>query len=104
MLRTSGARNFVPEYRFHPTRKWRLDFAWPQYLIGVEIEGGIWHRGRHNRPAGFIEDCRKYNEAALMGWTIIRVPVADGQLEHWSERLEELIESRGRWPRALPPA
>lgn len=27
------------QYIFHPTRKWRLDFAWPELKIGVEING-----------------------------------------------------------------
>ena len=31
------------EYRFHPTRKWRSDFYWPEYNLLCEIEG----RGRH---------------------------------------------------------
>jgi hypothetical protein len=27
------------EYRFHATRKWRLDYAWPVIGLAVEIEG-----------------------------------------------------------------
>jgi hypothetical protein len=61
------------EYRFHPTRKWRFDFAYPRRMIAVEVEGGVFSRGRHNRPSGFIADCEKYNEAQLLGWTVIRV-------------------------------
>lgn len=60
------------EYRFHPTRKWRLDFAWPDRKLAVEIEGGVWTGGRHTRPQGFIEDCRKYNALSLAGWRLLR--------------------------------
>lgn len=51
---------------------WRFDFAWPDLLIAAEIEGGTWVYGRHNRPEGFERDCRKYNSAAILGWTVLR--------------------------------
>jgi very-short-patch-repair endonuclease len=60
------------EYRFHPKRKWLFDFAWPQAMIAVEIEGGTHMRGRHVRPEGFRNDCIKYSEAALLGWKVLR--------------------------------
>lgn len=60
------------EYRFHPVRKWRFDFAYPDKKIAVECEGGVWTRGRHTRGMGFIQDCEKYNEATLMGWRVLR--------------------------------
>ena len=60
------------EYRFHPFRKWRFDFAWPEQKVAVEIEGGIWTRGRHTRGAGYLGDLEKYNEAQLLGWIVLR--------------------------------
>lgn len=60
------------EYKFHPTRKWRLDFAWPEYRLAVEIEGGAYKKGRHNRPVGFIKDMEKYNSLTLSGWYLLR--------------------------------
>lgn len=57
-----------PEYVFHPTRGWRFDYAWPAQKIAVEIDGGAWVSGRHTRGAGFIEDQRKRNAAAVLGW------------------------------------
>ncbi len=65
----------VREYQFHAIRKWRFDFAWPDIWLAVEIEGGVWTGGRHTRGKGFIDDCKKYNEASLMGWTVLRFPV-----------------------------
>jgi len=62
----------VPEYRFHPVRKWRFDFAWPLHMIAMEIEGGIWTRGAHVRAIHFMSDMEKYNEAAKMGWRVFR--------------------------------
>jgi hypothetical protein len=61
------------EFRFHPTRKWRSDFAHIPSRTLIEIEGGIWISGRHNRGAGFITDIEKYNDAALTGWRVFRL-------------------------------
>jgi len=65
--------DFVREYRFHPTRKWRFDFASPLLKVAVEIEG----RGRHQSIAGFRADCEKYNTATSMGWRVYRFPATD---------------------------
>jgi len=61
------------EYIFHPTRKWRFDYVIPEHKIAIEVEGGVWTRGRHTRPAGFLGDIEKYNNAALLGWRVFRV-------------------------------
>jgi hypothetical protein len=63
----------VTEYRFHPTRKWRFDWAWPDRMVALEIEGGAWTGGRHTRGKGFVADMEKYNAAALAGWRVLRV-------------------------------
>lgn len=63
----------VKEYKFHPTRKWRYDYAVPEYKIALEVEGGVWTKGRHTRPQGFLGDIEKYNAGTLLGWRIFRV-------------------------------
>jgi very-short-patch-repair endonuclease len=60
------------EYRFHETRKWRFDFAWPDKKIALEVEGAVWTGGRHTRGSGFIRDMEKYNSAAMRGWRVVR--------------------------------
>jgi hypothetical protein len=69
----AGIETPAREYKFHKTRRWKFDFYWPSIKVACECEGGVWIRGRHNRPQGFISDCEKYSEAALMGICVIRV-------------------------------
>jgi very-short-patch-repair endonuclease len=60
------------EYRFHPVRRWRFDYAWKQQQLAVEIEGGTWQGGRHSRGAGYQQDAEKGNTALSMGWKLLR--------------------------------
>ena len=64
------------EYRFHDLRLWRFDFAWPDLKIAVEVEGGVFAKGRHTRGKGFSDDCVKYNAATLDGWRLLRFTTA----------------------------
>jgi very-short-patch-repair endonuclease len=71
-LRANGVPEPVREHRFHDSRRWRFDFAWPEHRLAVEVEGGTYVGGRHTRPAGFAADCAKYNTAAALGWRVLR--------------------------------
>ena len=51
-------------------RKWRADFAYTSIRLLVEIEGGEWVNGRHNR--NLRGDAEKYNSAVLLGWRVLR--------------------------------
>ncbi len=62
----------LKEFKFHPRRRWRFDYAIPEHKIAVEVEGGVWTGGRHTRPQGFLGDIEKYNTATLMGWRVFR--------------------------------
>lgn len=70
------------EFRFHPSRRWRLDFAWPQLGIAIEVQGGTWNQGRHSRPRGYENDCEKLNAAQTAGWCVLQATsdmVKDGR-------------------------
>ena len=72
-MKIAGIGGWTREHRFHPERRWRFDFAWPAQLVALEVEGGTWIAGRHNRGSGFAADCEKYNAAAIAGWRVLRV-------------------------------
>ena len=70
------------ELRFHPVRRWRFDFAWIPEKVALEVDGGTWTGGRHIRGTGYENDCIKLDEAAILGWTVIRATtnmVKDGR-------------------------
>lgn len=85
LLKREGLPLPETEVVFAKPRKWRFDYAWidslhrqpgrPTWAFGValEVEGGVWTRGRHTRGGGFLKDAEKYNEAAIRGWKVLRV-------------------------------
>lgn len=72
IIKSSLGLEVKKEYQFHPLRKWRFDYAIPSIQMAIEVEGGIWTGGRHTSSKGFLGDMEKYNEAALLGWCLIR--------------------------------
>jgi very-short-patch-repair endonuclease len=77
--RARGMVEPVAEWRFHPTRRWRFDWAWPDRKLALEIDGGLWQPGggRHNRGVGYVKDLEKLNEATILGWRVLRVQPQD---------------------------
>ena len=75
----------VQEYKFHKHRNWRFDYAWPDQMLALEVEGGIYGRGKkcpacgrrkvagHSSIQRLKTDMEKYNHAALAGWRVLRV-------------------------------
>ena len=82
-----GLPKYETEVMFHPKRKWRLDYAWPEQRIGLEVHGGHHSNGRHVRGTGFANDREKMNEAQLLGWIVIEV-TSDNitEMREWIER------------------
>lgn len=62
----------MAEYRFHPVRKWRLDFFIPSLNIGIEYEGIFSEKSRHTTLKGYTGDVVKYNEAVKQGIRVLR--------------------------------
>jgi very-short-patch-repair endonuclease len=66
----------VREFKFWPGRKFRFDFSWPDVMLAVEIEGGMYMRGGgcHQQVTRFKSDMEKYNKATEFGWHLLRYP------------------------------
>jgi len=90
---TLKGESLVEEHRFHPVRKWRLDFAHLETKVGIELQGGVFSGGRHARGYGIVGDYEKGNEAIFCGWVIIQLSAKQITTEN-IEKIRELIAKR----------
>ena len=78
------------EVKFHPTRGWRFDAAWPEQQIAIEYQGGVFYRqASHSSIAGILRDYEKFTEASIAGWKLIIVTantVNSGEALQWVMR------------------
>lgn len=68
-----GPWPLASEFRFHLTRRWRFDYAFAPCKLAIEIQGGLFINGGHNRGAQQEQDFEKYNIAGCMGWTVFQL-------------------------------
>jgi len=106
----------IREFRFAaPDRKWRFDFCWPDFLLALEIEGGVFASyAGHRNMKKYLLDMEKYNAAALHGYRLIRATtrdLKDGTLfdllnEYFRQHPLELIYNlnKGRKPYGISSA
>jgi len=74
------------QLKFHPDRRWRLDLAWEDVKLGVEIQGF----GTHSSAKGLLQDTEKACEAAVLGWTVLPLLYRDvraGRAVNWIEKV-----------------
>jgi hypothetical protein len=95
MLKAAGLPMPVTEYRFAPDRKWRFDHAWPDQMVALEVEGGVWAGGRHTRGSGFVRDIEKYNRAVVLGWRLVRCVPNELCSKATIDTLSALLRERG---------
>ncbi len=68
-------------------RNWRLDFAWPDRKLGIEVQGYA-----HRIKGRFEADIEKRAILMLKGWKIMEVSgksIKDGVAIEWVKRLLE---------------
>jgi hypothetical protein len=100
-VKQSGLPLPVIEHVFAAPRKWRFDYAWPLYLVAVEIEGLNWKPGglsRHTTPSGYRADLDKYNTACLLGWSVLRFEQGAVRQGVALDKTERLLTLKG-WKR-----
>lgn len=77
----------VREFRFHPPRLFRFDFAFIDNKIAIEIEGGLYMaKSGHTNIKGYISNCDKNNLWVSDGWKVFRFTE-----KHLRERPQESL-------------
>jgi hypothetical protein len=76
------------------SKRYRLDFAHLQSKVGVEIQGGVYNRGRHVTGSGYERDCKKYNLAYTSEWTIFLLTNAMAKDSAWLSLIAAHIVAR----------
>ena len=94
IIRQETGLDVILENQFHPTRQWKSDLAIPSIMVCIELEGGVWTRGRHTRGQGYIDDCSKYNACAVLGWTVLRYTHSGHGIGDILKDIQEIIKYR----------
>lgn len=83
---------YFRQYPFLSGRKFRADFAFPEQMLLIEVDGGLYIQGGHSRGAARESDLERDALAMLAGWRTLRVSprhVKDGRAIAW---IAELLE------------
>ena len=76
------------------SKRYRLDFAHPNSCTGIEIQGGVYNRGRHVTGSGYERDCRKYNLAYTSEWTIFLLTSTMAKDSFWLSLIAAHVAQR----------
>lgn len=68
-----GELELVCQYKFHPDYRYRADYAHVDSKTLIEIQGGLWGNGGHNRPLAYMKDCERATHAMERGYIIIPI-------------------------------
>lgn len=82
------------EYKFHDERKWRFDYAFIDQKVAIEINGGTYICGRHNRAGSVLKDYEKLNHAASNGWLVFQFIPQNAHLSTNLELVKKALYSR----------
>jgi len=88
-LAESGLPAARRNYFFLADRDLELDFAWPDRMLAVEVQGMA-----HRIKGKFTRDIEKRALAMLAGWRVLEVDgacVRDGRAIEWCKRLHEQV-------------
>lgn len=97
LMRDAGLPEPVREYRFSPTRKFRLDFAWPAQKLGVEVQGGTWVKSGHTTGGGLERDYEKNNLCQILGWSLLMFTRKTIESGYAVEMIRQALERTQLW-------
>jgi len=90
-------------FQFESTKHWRFDFHLIEHRILVEISGGPWSGGRKGKLKDKAWSMDRYDVAADMGYTVVRIESAqrykiqeDGPLQIESNQASQWLKNLKR--------
>lgn len=90
-----GGPPLAREVKFYKDfgREWAFDFLHVETSTAFEVEGIGGQKSRHTTFKGYREDCIKYNEAAWLGYRVIRFPTGFSRddVAYQVRKLKEII-------------
>ena len=92
----------VCQFKFHVERKWRFDFAFPDVLVCVDVDGGVFaaengtEAGRHARGAGIVAGFEKRNAAAELGYLVLCYGPPQVKSGEAALQIERIVNARRR--------
>ncbi len=81
------------EHRFHPVRRWRFDYAFPQIKVAVDYDGVMFRSVGHNSLEKIIKDMERSNHAQLCGWDIYKANAKTVQNKEFFAIIEEAVSN-----------
>ena len=95
LLKAHGFPPFETEYRFHETRRWRFDYAWPDQRVALELQGvsyGSYRTPtRHQRGEQMEKDYEKALTAMSMGWRVVFLTWGQSRTQKYLDLLKATI-------------
>lgn len=67
-IRLAGLPEPQQQFKLIPGRRFRADFAWPDRKLWLDVQGGQWINGHHNRGSSVEGDAEKVSLASILGW------------------------------------
>jgi len=83
----------VFEHQHIPGRQFRLDIAFPDYKLGIEVQGGVYknYRNGHTSISGILRDMEKNNLGILAGWRVFIITPEEVCMMHTVKALKTMI-------------
>ena len=96
LLKEAGATRLATNFKFDSERQWLLDIVQEDSKTAIEIDGGGFAYGGHNRGRQMAWDYEKRNAALLQGWWVFQLTGQQVQREGemWARKIAAWMSRR----------
>jgi hypothetical protein len=91
-FKSQGLPEPVFEHSYIPNRRFRLDVAFPEHKVGIEVQGGLFLKAAHSTGTGIKRDMEKRNLGILNGWRVLECEPKDLCMVETVNMVKELLK------------